>query len=70
MRAVPVPGGEALAWKDSRWPCGGGSMVTQPGYHSTGLPPSRPAQNLASAHGSGQSMTTSRIQPIAAAPAP
>jgi hypothetical protein len=39
-------------------------MVTQPGYHSTGLPPSRPAQNLASAHGSGQSITISRIQPI------
>ena len=42
----------------------GGSSVTHPGYHSTGVPPSRPAQKRASAHGSAQSSTTSLIQPI------
>jgi len=55
---------EALAWKDSRWPCGGGSSVTQPGYHCTGVPPSSAAQNPASRCGSGVSSTISRIQPI------
>ena len=60
----PGAGGAVLAWNDSRCPCGGGSRVTQPGYHCTGVPPSSPAQNRASAHGSAQSITTSRIQPI------
>ena len=45
-------------------PVRGGSRVTQPEYHCTGVPPSSPAQNRASAHGSAQSITTSRIQPI------
>jgi hypothetical protein len=47
-----------------RWPCGGGSSVTQPGYHSTGVAPRSPAQNAASPHGSALSSTISRIQPI------
>ena len=42
--------------------------VTQPGYHSTGVPPSRLAQNLARSHGSTQSSTISRIQPIGPSP--
>src|SRR6202050_5904318 len=60
--------GELVAWKESRWACGGGSRVTQPGYHSTGVPPSRPAQNRARSHGSAQSSTISLIQPMAASP--
>jgi hypothetical protein len=62
--------GVAVPWKESRWPCGGGSSVTQPGYHSTGVPPSSPAQNRASAHGSSASSTTSLIQPMAGSLAP
>jgi hypothetical protein len=58
-RAAPPP-----PWNESRWPCGGGSSVTQPGYHCTGVPPSSPAQNPARSHGSGRSSTISRIQPI------
>ena len=38
----------------------------QPGYHCTGVPPSRPAQNRASTQGSAQSSTTSLIQPMTA----
>ena len=53
----------SVAWNESRWPRGGGSRVTQPGYHSTGVPPSSPAQKPASPHGSGASSTISRIQP-------
>ena len=59
--APPLP---AVPWNESRWPCGGGSSVIQPGYHSTGVPPSSPAQNLARFHGSALSSTISRIQPI------
>src|SRR5919201_2275799 len=69
-RAVSSTTGVAVAWKDSRWPCGGGSSVTHPGYHSTGVPPSRLAQNRASAQGSGLSSTTSLIQPMAGPPPP
>src|SRR5580700_9658390 len=61
-RAALAPAGPT-PWNESRWPCGGGSSVTQPGYHSTGVPPSSRAQNLARSHGSGQSRTISRIQP-------
>ncbi len=57
-------GGPAVPWNESRWPCGGGSRVTHPGYHCTGIPPTSPAQNLASCHGSALSSTISRIQPI------
>jgi hypothetical protein len=32
----------AVPWNESRWPYGGGSKVTQPEYHSTGVPPSSP----------------------------
>src|SRR6266700_2659996 len=64
-RAVSWTRGVAVAWKESRWPCGGGSSVTHPGYHSTGVPPSRPAQKRASTQGSGPSSTTSEIHPMA-----
>src|SRR5215470_603681 len=60
--------GASVAWKDSRWPCGGGSSVTHPGYHSTGVPPSNPAQKRASAQGSGPSSTISLIQPMGGSP--
>jgi hypothetical protein len=39
--------------------------VDPPGYHSTGVPPSSPAQKRASAQGSGPSSTTSLTQPMA-----
>ncbi len=41
------PSGLPVPWNESRWPCGGGSSVTQPEYHCTGVPPSSPAQNPA-----------------------
>jgi hypothetical protein len=60
--------GALVAWKESRWPCGGGSRVTHHSYHGTGVPPSKPAQNRASSHGSAQSSTISLIPPLAASP--
>src|SRR5882757_4391552 len=63
-RAVSRASGVAVAWKESRRPFGGGSSVIHPGYHSTGVPPSSPAQKCASAQGSGPSSTTSLTQPM------